>query len=101
MKGVVYVYEMKRRKGNGYVTQTYELNRLDYIILDTLYDGNYKDFYHAITIAEMMDENDGALAVVVLSVLFVLALSPGPRKMSSAAARFQPFAGPKSPDCLL
>ena len=49
-----------------------------------------------------MDENDGALAVVVLSVLFVLALSPGPRKMSSAAARrFQPFAGPKSPDCFL
>ena len=54
MKGVVYVYEMKRRKGNGYVTQTYELNRLDYIILDTLYDGNYKYFYHAITIAEML-----------------------------------------------
>lgn len=60
-KGVVYVYEMKRRKGSGYSIQTYELNRLDYIILDTLYDGNYKDFYHAITIAEIMDENDGVL----------------------------------------
>ena len=60
-KGVVYVYEMKRRKGNGYVTQTYELNRLDYIILDTLYDGGFKDYYHAITIAEMLELNNNSL----------------------------------------
>lgn len=60
-KGVIYVYEMKRRKGNGYVTQTYELNRLDYIILDTLYNGGFKDYYHAITITEIMDENNSAL----------------------------------------
>lgn len=60
-KGVIYVYEMKRRKGNGYVIQTYELNRLDYIILDTLYNGGFKDYYHAITITEIMDENNGAL----------------------------------------
>lgn len=57
------MYEIKRRKGSGYVTQTYELNRLDYIILDTLYDGNYKDYYHGITITEIMDENDGVLGV--------------------------------------
>ncbi len=60
-KGVIYVYEMKRKKGNGYVTQTYELNRLDYMILDTLYDGNFRDYYHAITIAEMLELNNGAL----------------------------------------
>lgn len=60
-KGAIYVYEMKRRKGNGYVTQTYELNRLDFIILDTLYNGGFKDYYHAITITEIMDENNGAL----------------------------------------
>lgn len=60
-KGVIYVYEMKRRKGNGYVTQTYELNRLDYLILGTLYKGNFKDYYHAITIAEMLELNNGAL----------------------------------------
>ena len=30
-EGVIYVYEMKRRKGNGYVIQTYELNRIDYM----------------------------------------------------------------------
>lgn len=55
------MYEMKRRKGSGYVTQTYELNRLDYLILGTLYKGDFKDFYHAITITEMMEINNGAL----------------------------------------
>ena len=58
---MVYVYEMKRRKGDGYVTQTYELNRLDYLILGTLYNGDFKDYYHAITITEMINENNGAL----------------------------------------
>lgn len=52
---------MKRRKGNGYMVQTYELNRLDYMILDTLYDGEFKDYYHAITITEIMELNNGAL----------------------------------------
>ena len=60
-EGVIYVYKMKRRKGNGYVTQTYELNRLDYIILDTLYDGGFKDYYHAITILEMLELNNNSL----------------------------------------
>lgn len=60
-KGVVHVYEMKRRKGDGYVIQTYELNRLDYLILGTLYNGNFKDYYHAITITEILELNNGAL----------------------------------------
>ena len=60
------MYEMKRRKGNGYVTQTYELNRLDYIILDTLYDGGFKDYYHAITIAEMLELKNGALKRMIV-----------------------------------
>lgn len=60
-KGVLYMYEMKRRKGNGYVTQTYELNRLDYLILGTLYKGGFTDYYHAITITEMIGLNNGAL----------------------------------------
>jgi hypothetical protein len=55
------VYEMKRRKGNGYVVQMYELNRLDYLLLGTLYKGDFKDYYHAITITEMINENNGAL----------------------------------------
>ena len=58
---MIYVYEMKRRKGDGYVIQTYELNRLDYLILGTLYNGDFKDYYHAITITEMLNENNGAL----------------------------------------
>lgn len=60
-KGMIYVYEMKRRKGDGYVTETYELNRLDYMILDTLHDGGFIDYYHGITITEMMELNNGAL----------------------------------------
>lgn len=55
------MYEMKRRKGNGYIMQTYELNRLDYLLLGTLYKGGFKDYYHAITITEMINENNGAL----------------------------------------
>lgn len=55
------MYEMKRRKGDGYVTETYELNRLDYMILDTLYHGGFKDYYHGITISEMLELNNGAL----------------------------------------
>lgn len=62
-KGVIYVYEMKRRKGNGYIVQSYELNRLDYLILGTLYNGGFKDYYHAITISEMLEINEGALGV--------------------------------------
>lgn len=62
-KGAMYVYEMKRRKGNSYVVQSYELNRLDYLILGTLYNGGFKDYYHAITIAEMLEINEGALGV--------------------------------------
>lgn len=55
------MYEMKRRKGNGYITQTYELNRLDYLLLGTLHKGEYTDYYHGITITEMMLLNNGAL----------------------------------------
>lgn len=43
------------------MSQTYELNRLDYLILGTLYKGGFKDYYHAITITEMIDLNNGDL----------------------------------------
>ena len=55
------MYEMKRRKGNGYVTQTYELNRVDYMILESLYVGGCKDRFHGMTITEILDDNDGSL----------------------------------------
>ena len=60
-KGVIYVYEMKRRKGNGYVTQTYELNRIDYMILESLYVGGCKDRFHGMTITEISDDYEGSL----------------------------------------
>ena len=55
------MYEMKRRKGNGYVTQTYELNHIDYMILESLYVGGCKDRFHGMTITEILDDNDGSL----------------------------------------
>ena len=60
-KGVIFVYEMKRRKGNGYVIQTYELNRVDYMILESLYSGGCKDRFHRMTITEISDDYDGSL----------------------------------------
>ena len=61
-KGVIYVYEMKRRKGNGYVTQTYALNRVDYMILESLYVGGCKDGFHGMTITEISDDYEGSLS---------------------------------------
>lgn len=60
-EGVIYVYEMKRRKGNGYVIQTYELNRIDYMILESLYVGGCKDRFHGMTITEISDDYEGSL----------------------------------------
>ena len=34
------------------------LNRLDYLILATLHDGECYDHYHSMTITEIMDAND-------------------------------------------
>lgn len=58
---MIYVYEIKRRKGNGYVTQAYELNRVDYMILESLYSGKCKDCFHGMTITEISDDYDGSL----------------------------------------
>ena len=58
---MIYVYEMKRRKGNGYVIQTYELNRIDYMILESLYVGGCKDRFHGMTITEISDDYEGSL----------------------------------------
>ncbi len=49
MKGVVYVDEMLK------------LNRLEYMILETLYVGECKDRFHGMTITEILDDNDGSL----------------------------------------
>ena len=38
-----------------------ELNRLEFMILETLYDFGSKDCFHGMTITEIMDDNDGSL----------------------------------------
>lgn len=48
-------------KGVVYVDETLELNRLEYMILESLYVGGCKDRFHGMTIAEILDDNDGAL----------------------------------------
>lgn len=49
MKGVVYVDGM------------FELNRLEYMILETLYDVGCKDRFHGMTITEILEYNESAL----------------------------------------
>lgn len=40
---------------------TLELNRLEYMILESLYIGGCKDRFHGMTITEILDDNDGSL----------------------------------------
>ena len=39
----------------------FELNRLEFMILETLYNGGCKDRFHGMTITEILDDNEGAL----------------------------------------
>lgn len=43
------------------MSETIELNRLEYMILETLYEGGCRDRFHGMTITEILDENEGAL----------------------------------------
>lgn len=38
-----------------------ELNRLEYMILESLYIGGCKDRFHGMTITEILDDNEGSL----------------------------------------
>lgn len=40
---------------------TYKLNRMDFNILQCLYDGGYKDHYHSITITDLLKDNEDLL----------------------------------------
>lgn len=48
-------------KGVIYVDETLKLNRLEYMVLETLYVGGCKDCFHGMTISEILDDNDGSL----------------------------------------
>lgn len=41
--------------------ETLQLNRLEYMILESLYIGKCKDHFHGMTITEILDDNDGSL----------------------------------------
>ena len=41
--------------------EQFELNRLEYMILETLYDFGSKDKFHGMTITEILQENEGSL----------------------------------------
>lgn len=41
--------------------ETYELNRLEFMILKSLYDGGCKGHYHSMTITDLIEDNDGTL----------------------------------------
>lgn len=43
------------------MNQSYEINRLEYMILDTLYKLELKDYFHSMTITELLEENKGVL----------------------------------------
>lgn len=38
-----------------------ELNRLEFLILDTLYESGCKDHFHSMTITELLESNENAL----------------------------------------
>lgn len=40
-----------------------ELNRMEFMILQSLYDFGSQDCFHGMTITEIMDDNDGSLGV--------------------------------------
>lgn len=43
------------------MNDTLELNRLEYMILESLYDANCKDHFHGMSITEIMEDNEGVL----------------------------------------
>lgn len=48
-------------KGGVYVDEMLKLNRLEYMILETLYVGECTDRFHGMTILEILEDNDGSL----------------------------------------
>lgn len=67
----IYLYEICRyipinirkifKKGLVYMTDKSELNRLEFMILETLYSFGSKDRFHGLTITEILSENEGSL----------------------------------------
>lgn len=43
------------------MNDTSELNRMEFMILQSLYDFGSKDYFHGMTITEIIEDNDGSL----------------------------------------
>lgn len=41
--------------------EIFELNRLEFMILKSLYDGGCTEHYHSMTITDLMNDNEGTL----------------------------------------
>ena len=41
--------------------EIFELNRLEFMILNSLYDGGCTEHYHSMTITDLMNDNEGTL----------------------------------------
>lgn len=41
--------------------EDFELNRLEFVILDTLFDAGCKDHFHSMTITELMEINENGI----------------------------------------
>lgn len=49
------------KKGQIHMNEEFELNRLEFMILETLYEFGSKDRFHGLTITEILTENEGSL----------------------------------------
>jgi len=49
------------KKGQANMNNLFELNRMEFMILQSLYDGGCTDYYHSMTITDLIDDNEGTL----------------------------------------
>lgn len=49
------------KEGVVYMGDLFELNRLEFMILKSLYDGGCTEHYHSMTITDLMNDNEGTL----------------------------------------
>ena len=50
-------------KGVMYMDGAYDLNRMEFMILKSLYDGGCTEHYHSMSITDLMNDNEGTLGV--------------------------------------
>lgn len=56
-------YKVNTMEGVMYMDGAYDLNRMEFMILKSLYDGGCTEHYHSMSITDLMNDNEGALGV--------------------------------------